>query len=194
MSNFSEWWNALSGLQQIYWAIAIPFSIIFIIMLILTFIGGDADTHVDMDVDTEIDSDTGLGFHFFTIKNFVAFFTLFSWTGIACLGSGLSTGMTLFISVGAGLGMMLLMASLFYFFGKLADSGTLNINNAKGAIGEVYLPIMAKRGNIGKVQITVQGSLRELEAISDDEGDLPMGTVVTVLDVINNHLLVVTKS
>jgi hypothetical protein len=62
--------------------------------------------------------------------------------------------------------MMVLMASLFYFMSKLAESGTLKMKNAIGKLGEVYLMIPASRGGMGKVQLNVQGSLRTLDAIN----------------------------
>ncbi|MFT7057055.1 MAG: hypothetical protein ACJAR3_002701, partial [Roseivirga sp.] len=172
--SFSEWWDALDTTRQIYWAIAIPFSIIFLIQMVLTFMGGEME--VDGDADFDVETDGGAGFQFFTLKNFIGFFTIFSWAGIASLDSGYSTGITILVSTMSGLFMMTIMASLFYFFSKLTASGTLNINNAKGSIAEVYMRIDAGRGNVGKVLIKVQGSLRELEAITDDDLDLPMGT------------------
>ena len=173
MSNLSEWWNALDTIHKIYWGLAIPFTLIFLIQMVLTFIGGEIE--VDGDADFDVESDSGAGFQFFTLKNFIGFFTIFSWSGIA------------------GLLMMTLMASLFYFFSKLTDSGTLNINNAKGAVAEVYMRIHGSRGNIGKVLVKVQGSLRELEAITDDPEDLPTGAVVNVKEVINDNILLVSK-
>lgn len=192
MSNLSEWWSTLDTIHQIYWGIAIPFSLIFLIQMVLTFIGGEME--VDGDADFDVESDTGAGFHFFTLKNFIGFFTIFSWSGIAALDSDYSTATTLIISTISGLIMMTLMASLFYFFSKLTDSGTMNINNAKGAIAEVYMRIHGNRSNIGKVLVKVQGSLRELEAITDDEEDLPTGSVVNVKDVINDNILLVSKN
>lgn len=190
--NFSEWWDSLTTIKQVYWGFAIPFTIIFLIQMVATFIGGDLDH--DGSADFDVETDDGAGFQFFTIKNFVGFFTLFSWTGIACLDSGLSTGATMGISFGAGILMMVIMAAVFYYFSKLTDSGNMSVKNAIGGIGEVYLPIRSQRENIGKVSIKVQGSLRELDAITDDEVDLPTGAVVTVIDITNNDTLIVTKS
>jgi membrane protein implicated in regulation of membrane protease activity len=158
----------------------------------MTFIGGEME--IDGDADFDVETDGGAGFQFFTLKNFIGFFTIFAWSGIASLDSGYSTGTTLLISTLSGLFMMTIMASLFYFFSKLTASGTMNINNAKGSVAEVYMRIEAGRGNVGKVLIKVQGSLRELEAITDDDLDLPMGTVVTVTDVLNNSMLLVSKN
>ena len=101
---------------------------------------------------------------------------------------------TLVISIVCGLLMMVIMASIFYFLGKLTESGTLDLQNAINGVGEVYLPLSGNRGNIGKVQIKIQGSLRELEALTDDESDLPTGSVIQVVDVINDSILVVKKA
>jgi hypothetical protein len=144
------------------------------------------------DVDAEIEGDTGIPFQFLTLKNLVAFFTIFSWTGIACIDSGLSEISSLLIATVAGLIMMTIMASLFYFLSKANVSGTMIIKNAIGGVGEVYLTIKASRGGVDKVQIKVQGSLRTLDAITDDEDDIPTGKLITVREIVNNDLLLVT--
>lgn len=192
VEQYTQWWEALSLLQKIYWTIAVPFTIFFLLQLILTVVGGDIDG--DLATDAEIETDTGVPFQFLTLKNLVAFFSIFAWTGIACLDSGVSEGWSLVASTVAGLVMMLIMASIFYFLSKANESGNLNLNNAKGKLGEVYLTIPSKRNSIGQVQIKVQGSLRTLEAITDDETDIKTGRVVKVSDVIDNNLLLVTAN
>ena len=76
---------------------------------------------------------------------------------------------------------------------KLAESGTLKIKNAIGVIGEVYLPIGAERSKMGKVQIKVQGSLRELEAITDEPEELKTGSMVKVTEIVSAEILLVEK-
>ncbi|MDB9883159.1 hypothetical protein OAD66_08515, partial [Bacteroidia bacterium] len=78
----SEWWSSLDTIAKVYWIIAIPSGFAFLLQLILTFNGGDVNTY--LDIDAEIDGDTGIGFQFFTSKNLVVFFAIFSWVGIAC--------------------------------------------------------------------------------------------------------------
>jgi hypothetical protein len=90
--------------------------------------------------------------------------------------------------------MMAIMSTLFYFVSQMTDSGTMNINNAKGKIATVYIPIKAKRSNMGKVQIKIQSSLRELDAITDEEEDLQTSSIVKVIDIINDNVLLVEKS
>ena len=185
-----DFFAGMSSLEQTYWIIALVGSAVFLVIFLLTFIGGgDADMDADAS-DFEAD-DGGVGFQFYTLKNVVAFFTIFGWTGVTCIDNGLGTAATLIISIIAGLAMMILTTLLFYWMHKLAESGTLQMKNAIGVIGEVYLPIGANRSKMGKVQIKVQGSLRELEAITDELEDLKTGTMVIVTEIVSAELLLV---
>ena len=184
-----NWFAALTLFEKVYWIVAIAGSAILLVLVVMTLIGGDVD---DMgDVDTDIEADTGIHFQFLSLKNLMGFFTIFGWSGIACMENGLSTGLTVFISVVCGLLMMLAMASLFYYLAKLQSSGTLNLKNAVDQIGEVYLTIGANRSRIGKVSVNVQGTLRELQALTDEGQDLVQGNVVKVQDVTDTGILIV---
>jgi hypothetical protein len=187
-----DFFTQLSTLEQTYWIIALVGSAVFIVIFFLTFIGG-ADSDMDTNASEFQADDGGVGFQFFTFKGIVAFFTIFGWTGITCLNNGFSSTVTIIIATIAGLIMMVVTSSLFYWMHKLAESGTLNINNAVGVIGEVYLPIGAERSKMGKVQIKVQGSLRELEAITDELEDLKTGAMVKVSKIVSAEILLVEK-
>ena len=65
------------------------------------------------------------------------------------------------------------------------------MKNALHAIGEVYLTIGANRSTMGKVQIKVQSSLRELEALTDHDTDLTQGMIIKVVEVTSNGILIV---
>jgi len=190
--DINSWWAEIETFERIYWIIALPASLIFIIILITTFIAGDVDGEVG-DVDADIEADSGIGFQFFSLKNLVGFFTIFAWSGIACIDAGYGTVITVGVSGLSGLLMMVVMASIFYFMGKLTYDGTLALENAIGCIGEVYLTIQPKRNGFGKVQINVQGGIRTLQAMTDDEEELASGAVVRVKEVINNQILLVAK-
>lgn len=186
----AEWFSNLEFISKIYWLIAIIGSLIFTIVMILAFTGGDADDIGDLDSDI----DAGAGFQFITFKNLVGFFTIFGWSGIACIDAGLSTPLTIIVSIISGLLMMVIMAALFYFISRLTDSGTLNYKNAIDAIGEVYLTIGADRSKMGKVSVKIQGSMRELDALTDSLTVLKSGTIIKVLDVTPNGILIVDKT
>ena len=185
----TEWFSELTSFQKVYWIITAISTLLFLFVLIGTFLGTDAD---DIgDADAEIDSDTGVGFQFFTFKNTVAFFAIFGWSGISCMDAGYSKSTTIIVSVVCGLIMMTLMAILFHYMKKLNDSGTLKMENALNSIGEVYLTVGASRSSIGKVQIKVQGALRELEALTDHDVDLTQGDVIKVVEVTSNGILII---
>lgn len=69
----------------------------------------------------------------------------------------------------------------------------MKIENAIGNVGEVYLSIGANRSRMGKISIDVQGSKRELSALSDENEDLKQGDVIKVTQVITGEILLVEK-
>ncbi len=182
--------------EKVYWIIAIPSTLLLLIQVVLTLAGGEADdfdTDFDGDLDSGGDMDGGIGWQFFTYKNVLGFFTIFSWTGLGVLQIGLGLVFALVISIISGLIMMAIMATLFYYINKLHQSGTMIIEHAVGQTGEVYLRIPPNRQGHGKVQVQVQGTLREMEAITDDERELPTGSIAQVLEIVNNQILLVTQ-
>jgi hypothetical protein len=184
-----EWFSELTSFGKFYWVITGISSLFFVFVMISTFFGGDTD---DVgDVDAEIEADTGVGFQFFTLKNTVAFFAIFGWSGVSSINAGNSNGTTIIISIISGLIMMTLVAVMMFYMKKLNDSGTLKMGNALGAIGEVYTTIGAERSRIGKVQVKVQSALRDLDALTDYEKDLTQGMVIKVTEVTSNGILIV---
>ena len=193
--DISSWWAALDIPEKVYWIIAVPSSILLVIQIVMTLAGGDGD-ELDTDFEGDLDAgdmEGGTGWQFFTYKNVLGFFTLFGWTGLGFLQMGLGLLIAVFFSVIAGLVMMALMAALFYYISKLHESGTMIMENAIGHTGEVYLRIPPSREGHGKIQVEIQGTLREMDAITDDEKELPTGSMAQVLEIVNNQLLLVTQ-
>ncbi len=190
----STWWQDMLLFEKINWAIAIPFTVLFLIQIVLTFFGGDFDeVEADGDADAAIEGDSGIDFQFLSLKNLIAFFTIYGWTGIVCIDAGLGVGLSTVISFFAGLLMMTIMASIVFFMAKLTDDGSLNVNNAIGKTCSVYLTIPAKREGLGKVQIQVQG-MQTLDAMTDANEAIKTGGIVEVTNVINNEILLVKPS
>ena len=192
MLNLSSWWQSLAGFEKIFWSIALLFSLLFVIQTVFSFVSGDGDESFG-DSDTAIGEDDGMGHGFFTIKNFIAFFTTFGWTGIALIKGNVNKLLTVGVAFAAGLAVVLLMVLLFRSMSKLHASGTLQMDNALDQVGETYLFIPAMRGGIGKVHIRIQGSLRELNAITDDIAEIPTGRLVRVTGIVNDNVLLVTS-
>lgn len=190
--DISSWWEALSLLQKIHWVIALPSTLIFLIQLISTLVGGDADGF-DSDSDFE-GGDGDDGMNIFSIKSITSFLMFYGWSGLAAIQNGMLAwwGITL-ISFLIGLAMMLFTAWLFYLLIKLQESGTMKMENAIGKIGETYLSIPAKKQGEGKVQLIVQGGYKTLNAITEDAEGIVTGTFVEVIGFMGDVVIVKRK-
>lgn len=186
-----SWWGDLSSIQQIFWGISIVFSVLFVIQFVLSIIGIDFDADAEADIG-DVDGVDGLDadFALLSVRSIIAFFTFFGWTGVVALGGGVGSVMAILLASSAGFVAMLVVAYIFYLFIKLQSSGTLNLDNALGSTGEVYLVIPGDKSGTGKVQMKVQGSLRELDAITTGEA-IPTGAPIRVIDVLENGMLLV---
>ncbi len=173
----------LTTFDYIFKIMAYPISIAFIIQMLYVFVAGDGDTDTDVDTD-------GLDSSYFTIKNFINFFTVFTWTIILCRASGLSPIVSIGIGTISGSLLVLLLTYLFFAMTKLQHLGTMSYDSAVGNTGVVYLTI--PENGTGKVTIVVQGTERELEAICHESvlKDIPTGSFIEVVSHISNVLVV----
>ena len=78
--------------------------------------------------------------------------------------------------------------------GRLKESGTMNIGNAVDQTATVYLIIPAARKGMGKVHVKIQGTLRELNAITDQATEIASGSLVKITGVVNENILLVTSN
>jgi membrane protein implicated in regulation of membrane protease activity len=188
--SISQWWDALSSPHQVFWFIAIISSVLFFIQFVLSFIGmessnSDFDTHTDIgSVDHE--------FSALSIRSIIAFFTFFGWTGVIVLNQHLSVWVAVTLATLAGMAAMFIVAFLMYKFSQLEQSGTLNLYHALDQEGEVYIPIPGAGKGHGKIQLKVDGRVRELEAITDGE-TLKTGDLIRVVEIMDDNLLKVEE-
>lgn len=187
-------WSELGLMPQIYWLIAIPATLVFVFILVLTIFGSDADTDLQTDIGHGFVDGDGIPFQFLSVKNIVGFFTMFGWSGLGFISTGMGPVLVILLSFLCGLAMMLAMAWLFYLMSKLTESGNMRMKNALGHTGNVYLEIPAQRKGIGKVQVTFQGALQTLDAMTDEETAIPTSALVQVVDVIDNQILIVART
>jgi len=184
------WWSNLQSFERFFWFLAIPFTVVFLFQFLLTFIGNDGNAEIDGDFDSDGVGDSG--FHLFTFTNIIIFFTAFGWAGIVGIGWGFSQVVTVIFAFLVGIALMVAVASIYYLMSKMVESGNINLQNALNSTGKVYLPIPANRGGVGKVQITVQGSFREVDAVTD--GDLlQTGMPIKVVGILNDEIIIVEK-
>lgn len=188
-----EWWMSLEMFDKVVWVIAFTVSLIFLIQTVMTFVGMDSDVGLDADFDGDMSADDGAGpFQLFTFRNFINFFLGFSWTVIALRGQ--IPNITVLVLVGSLVGAALVagIMYMFYFMHKLQQSGNMDIRLAAGKTAEVYLTIPGYRNGMGKIHVNIQGTIRELDAITESD-TLPSGSMVRVLSVVDERILLVEK-
>ena len=218
-SSLSNWYSALDPTMRFFWACAIAASVVFIIQNVLMLMGlGDMDSDVDADVSTDFDvhadfdtsgADTDadissghtghegtLGqagiFSLFTLRNFINFFLGFGWGGISFAPAIQSQGLLVLVAFVCGLVFVAVFVLMLRAMLKLEKNGNFRIADCVGQTASVYLRIPAAHAAAGKVQISINGSVHELNAFTD--GDfLPTGSRVRITAVIDGSSLLVEK-
>ena len=194
----ATWWADLSPVMKLLWAVALTASLIFIIQTVMTFLGADADsTDFDMDVDTSMDgadlSNIEGGANLYTFRNFVNFFLGFGWSAILLQSSVKSTGLLIVLSVLVGIALVVAVMYLFKWLSSMQQSGNINVyKSAVGCQGKCYLVIPGERAGLGKVQITIQGAVREYNAVTDGD-TIKTGTPIKVVETIDANTLLVEE-
>lgn len=189
-----SWWGQMSSLEHVYWIMAVAASVVLLIQLVLAFVSG-IDFHMGSDLGSNGGGDSSSDFnlpHFqlLTIRNVVAFFAVFGWVGLAMIHANASTALSIVISFICGLAMMFIMSAMFLGLSRLQISGNLDVSLAKGLQAKVYLTIPKKRIGEGKIEVVIQGKIVEMDAMTDDDEQIPTGTLVKIKDILNNQALV----
>ena len=194
----ATWWAELSPVMKLLWAVTLTASLIFIIQTVMTFLGADADsTDFDVDVDTSMDgadlSNIEGGSNLYTFRNFVNFFLGFGWAAILLRPSVKSTGLLVVLAVLVGIALVVAVMYLFKWLSSMQQSGNINVyKSAEGCQGKCYLVIPGERAGEGKVQITIQGAVREYNAVTDGD-TIKTGTPIKVVEVIDANTLLVEE-
>jgi len=189
----NEWWDSFTTVQKVFWMIAIPFSLITLIQLILEIVGlSGHSAAVDHNTDLPTDDGGGVWDHlqFFSVRNMIYFLMMFGWVGLATTAPGRPVIVPVVAGIIAGLLTSLFIAWIFYMLNKLNESGTAHIVNAVGLTGKVYIPIPAGRSGTGQIQLVLQGATQEIDAITEGE-PLPTGRMVKVVEALSETLLLV---
>ena len=174
-------------------------------------LGGHSDAHLDLgghsdldlngngipdSLEADVDHDAGgmhgdTGLRLFTVRGLVAFFAVGGWSGIAALELGASRFVAVIAAVLMGTAALVLVALFLRWALSLQYNGTLNMHNAVGKTGEVYLTVPAKNGGRGKVNVIVQERLVELDAVTSDERALRFGERVRVVGMADENTIIV---
>ncbi len=213
-----QWWQSLTLAQEIFAYVAIPATLLLIIQTVLLLLGlGEHDSDIDVgdhdhdmifehDGQVEVmDTHDGIfgedhpdsvfhgdsGLRLFTLRGLVAFFAVLGWTGLTLLRQDISLPLSVGIALTAGFLALLLVAVVMRCFYKSQNSGNIELRNALGISGTVYITVPPARQGQGKVNLVLQNQYSELSAVTDNETPLVTGTEVTVVGISGINTLVV---
>ena len=184
-----ETFKTFDPMLQVYWVLATISSVVFIIQAVATFLGFDADTDISGgDADFDVD-----GFHIVSVKTIVSFILGFGWTGVLFWDSIESRILLSVLALVVGLVFMFAIALLLRWVMKLDKDNTFRLEQAVGMVADVYLRIPASRKETGKIIVSVNGSVHELEALTDDASDIPTGGKAEIIAVVKGSTVLVKK-
>ena len=84
------------------------------------------------------------------------------------------------------------VAFVMGFINKLQSSGNVKIESAIGKTATVYIPIPENKTNTGKIQLTIQGRIDEMEAMTPGPA-LPSGAAVVIKEIVDDRIAIVEK-
>ena len=209
-----DWWNSLEPAMKVLWAVTLSASLVFVIQTVMTFLGaaGDTDFDINTDMDTAGPSDIGdgsvdvgadvetgesghlgTGMNLLTFRNFINFLIGFGWTAILLKDSIPATGLRMLIAILVGVVLVAIVMLLFKWLTDMQQSGNINVfKSAVDCEGTVYLTIPGERAGEGKVQITINNSVREYAAVTDGP-TLKTGQRIRVVEAVSSNTLLVEE-
>ena len=186
---------------QIYLFAAVVGGVLFIVQFILMLVGlgdfeadgGDFDggDGADLsDLDADIEARGVASFGQISFRTLVAFFMFFGLGGMWAESVEASPLITIMSALGSGLFAFYVVSWVMRKFDSMTSSGNVDVRNAVGSRGKVYVPVAGVRGGTGKITITVQGRTMQINAVTDGEA-LATGVPCTVTGVLDRETLVI---
>ena len=190
IADFSDWYTALSLMEQIYWSCALIGSAIFLIQLVLTLVGMDA-SDVEVDFDGPDTLDHGGGMSLFSVRAFVNFRVGFGWTGVCFRASVSNHRLLLLLSLLVGVFFAWIILFVWRKVKGLERNASFSLQECVGLTATVYLRIPPSLSGKGKVQVSVLGSVHEIDAKTRSDREQPTGSSVRITEVLTDSVLLV---
>ena len=178
-----------STLELIFSASALIGGVLFLLWFILLLLGGVAEGVFEGLFGLEMDVMSSDGsFDAMTFQGVMAFMMFFGLAGLYTMNSDGSDSLAIASGGIAGGASMYGTGKIFQVFFALEASGNVEMSEAIGVRGSVYLRI--PEGGIGQVQIELGGALKTYNAKSEDGQGIATGDFIEVVDTITSTLVV----
>lgn len=178
-------------LLKAFWYIALPVSLFFTLQTIMTFLGFGGE-NIETELETEGHDNTDTPFELFTLRNLINFLLGFSWSGISFYHTIENKTILIALAVFVGAAFVALFFFIIKQMMRLNENNSFSLDKTINQTGTVYLSIPENKSGKGKIQISINGSFHELDALTESER-IETGTLVKVTKVENNAILIVEK-
>lgn len=175
----TNWWTALAWEKQAFWSIAIVSSILLGILFLSSLLDEEAE-------DPDPASKSWLDSRFVLV-----FFTTLGWAGLILFHNTQSLNLSVIWASVSGLIIAILVRWLDISGRRLRAKPTPKIGDVIST-GEVLQSIPPHRNGFGKVQINDRRAHYTIDAITAGR-EIPRGTPVRVVDIIDEHVILVER-
>ena len=178
-----------TGLELMFGISALIGGVLFLLWLVLVVVLGGIGDVAEGIFGIDIDAmGADASFKALTFQGVMAFMMFFGLTGIIVMQSGGPEFLAVVVGGASGAASMFATGKVFQFFIALQAEGTIEIDDAVGSIGTVYLRI--PKGGTGQVSVSIKGSLRQYDAKSADGSLIKNEETVNVKAVVGTVLIV----
>lgn len=191
MSSAASLWEAFlqTPMYYTYWGVAIAASVVFVIQILLLFIGFDTDVDFSGgDVSFDID-----GLSLVSVKTVACFLLGFGWTGVLFWPIIGNAWLLALIALTVGVLFMLGIAFLLRQVLCLSQDATFRLEMTLQHVADVYLRIVPGDDHGGKIIVSIDGAIHELQAVSCDKEEIPTGAKVRIVEVVGDTLVRVER-
>ena len=172
----------LAPMYYIYWGIALISSLVFTIQTIMLFVGFDTDADFSGgDVAFDVD-----GLALVSVKTVACFLLGFGWSGVILAPLFENAWGVALISLGIGALFMFGAWILLKQVLTLSQDNTFHADKIVGYTADVYLRIPADADKSGKIMVSYEGSLHELQAFNAGAEEIPTGAKVHIVEAIDD--------
>lgn len=179
--SMTSWWTTLAWEKQAFWSLAIVSSILLGILFLTSLLDEEAE-------DPTFVSKQSLS-SWFDSRFILVFFTSMGWTGLIIYHNTFSLNRSVIWSSIIGLLTAVLIRWLDISGRRLRAKPNPSIGDVLST-GEVLQSIPPHRNGFGKVQINDRRTHYTIDAITAGR-EIPRGAPVRVVDVIDDHVILV---
>ena len=181
------WWNELTLAKQLFYGIGLLAGLMSLLLAVLSMIGMEAHDSVDAIGSADVGGGGGI----FSVKPLTGFFLGFGWAGGMAMDYGLSVLAAIGVACLAGGALMVIVILMIRAIYSLPSDGTIQVKQAVGAVGTVYISLPANKASGGQVVVNFSGRQATFAALCTSDRPIASGEKVRVVSLVDNGTVLV---